>query len=106
MDSFNLPLYAPSPEEMTMLVTKNGDFTIEAMELTNPSPNTNGPINVRGWMVHVRAAMEGMLMKHFDKDKIDELFDRLVRKLSHECSQELESCYREGIQLFIVLKRR
>lgn len=89
-----------------MLVTKNGEFTIEAMELTNPSPNMKGPINVHGWMVHVRAAMEGMLAKLFDKDKIDELFDRLVRKLSNECSQELESCYREGIQLFVVLKRR
>ncbi|KAI3431215.1 uncharacterized protein J3R85_007947, partial [Psidium guajava] len=100
VDSFNLPLYAPSPEEMTTLVTKNGDFTIEAMELTNPSPNMKGPIDVRGWMVHVRAAMEGMLAKRFEKDKIDELFDRLVQKLSGECSQELESCYREAIQLF------
>ncbi|XP_030551501.1 loganic acid O-methyltransferase-like [Rhodamnia argentea] len=104
--SFNLPLYAPSPEEMTTLVTKNGNFTIEAMELTNPSPNMIGPIDVRGWMVHVRAAMEGMLAKHFDKNTIAELFNRLVRKLSGECSQELEASYREGIQLFTVLKRR
>lgn len=105
VDSFNLPIYIPSPEEMTFRITQNGDFTIEAMELTNPSPSTGGPIDVRAWMTHVRVAMEVMFLEHFQKDTIDKLFARLCAKLS-EASDELEATYRDGIQLFLVLKRK
>ncbi|PHT73961.1 hypothetical protein T459_21238 [Capsicum annuum] len=33
-DSFNLPMYFPSPEDMTKVVEKNDCFSIEIMELT------------------------------------------------------------------------
>ncbi|KAM3327776.1 hypothetical protein P3S68_033825 [Capsicum galapagoense] len=35
-DSFNLPMYFPSPEDMTKVVEKNGCFSIEIMDLTYP----------------------------------------------------------------------
>ncbi|PHT60467.1 putative caffeine synthase 2 [Capsicum baccatum] len=35
-DTFNLPMYFPSPEDMTKVVEKNGCFSIEIMELTYP----------------------------------------------------------------------
>jgi len=38
IDSFNLPCYASSPEEMRKVVERNGKFSIERMELTNPMP--------------------------------------------------------------------
>lgn len=104
VDRFNLPLYSPSPEEMSELVARNGCFTVEVMELTNPSSWMEGPINVSEWMNHVRAAMEGMLLPSFDPPIIDQLFTRLTHKLSVS-AEELESCYRDKIQLFAVLKR-
>ncbi|KAI4385887.1 hypothetical protein MLD38_003875 [Melastoma candidum] len=105
VDNFNLPVYTPSPEEMTTAVTQNGEFTIEAMELTNPSPTPAGPIDVRMWTMHVRVAMDAILREDFTADTIDELFERLCMKLS-AATEELDSTYKDGIQLFIVLRRK
>lgn len=100
-----MPLYTPSPEEMTELVIRNGSFNIEFIELTNPAPWIKGPIDIPEWVKHVRAAMEGMVKPHFEPGIIDELFSRLTQKLV-DSSEELESSYRDKIQLFIVLKRK
>lgn len=104
VDSFNLPIYATSPEEMTELIERNGCFSIERMELTDPSAWLTGPINMEEWVKHIRAAMEGIFIKHFEKvEAIDEMFKRLTSKLV-ENSDLLESGYRRT-QLFITLKR-
>ena len=81
VDSFNLPYYAASPEEVAGLVEKNGYFSIERMELTNPATVLEGPIDIRAWIMHVRAAMEGMFTKHFARETMDEIFERLIKKL-------------------------
>ncbi|GMY18187.1 loganic acid O-methyltransferase-like [Fagus crenata] len=104
VDSFNLPYYAASPDEMTGLVEKNGYFSIERMELTNPATWLEGPIDIRAWIMHVRAAMEGMFTKHFARETMDEIFERLIKKLSNY-SELLQSRAKEKVQLFVVLKR-
>ncbi|TYG36020.1 hypothetical protein ES288_D13G030900v1 [Gossypium darwinii] len=43
VDSFNLPIYTPSPAEMASVVEKNGHFSIEMLELTNPASLVDGP---------------------------------------------------------------
>ncbi|XWS69495.1 hypothetical protein CRYUN_Cryun04dG0183900 [Craigia yunnanensis] len=105
VDAFNLPIYTPSPEEMAALVEKNGDFSIESLDLTNPASLVEGPVDINAWVIHVRAAMEGMFTKHFSSDTIDEMFDRLTKKLS-EFSQQVESGYKERTQLLVVLIRK
>ncbi|XVF43435.1 hypothetical protein PTKIN_Ptkin02bG0039900 [Pterospermum kingtungense] len=105
VDAFNLPIYACPPGEFTEGVKRNGLFTVEVLELMNPAPWLKGPIDIPVFVKHVRAAMEGMFIKHFSIDVIDELFDQLVLKLS-EISQQMESCYRDGLQLFAILKRK
>ncbi|KAG6707877.1 hypothetical protein I3842_06G053900 [Carya illinoinensis] len=63
VDSFNIPFYAVSPEEMTGLVERNGYFSIERMELTNPATWLgSSPIDIQAWMTHVRAVMEGIFI--------------------------------------------
>lgn len=105
VDSFNLPIYAASPQEMREIVERDGSFSIEAMDLTNPSPWLTGPVNMQEWTNHVRAAMEPLFAAHFgDQAIVDEIFDRLVRKLV-ERSREVESSYREKIQLYVILRR-
>ncbi|XP_022775871.1 probable S-adenosylmethionine-dependent methyltransferase At5g37970 [Durio zibethinus] len=105
VDAFNLPIYACPPGEFTEGVERNGMFTVEVIELMNPAPWLKGPIDIPVFVKHVRAAMEGMFSKHFSREAIDELFNQLVPKLS-EISGQMESCYRDGLQLFAILKRK
>lgn len=104
MDSFNLPFYAASPEEMEGLIEGNGYFSIERMELTNPATWLKGPVDIRTWIMHVRAAMEGMFMKHFGREIMDEMFERLISNLADHSVQLESRCGQKG-QLFVVLKR-
>ncbi|KAJ7954359.1 S-adenosylmethionine-dependent methyltransferase [Quillaja saponaria] len=105
VDSFNLPVYTASAKEMTKLVDKNGCFSIERMDSTNPSSKIGGPVNSQACTMHLRAGMEGIISKHFGSDIIDELFNRFQKK-ADEFSYLLESSIKEGSQLFVVLKRK
>ena len=105
MDSFNLPVYAPSQEQMTDLVKRNGCFTIERMELVYRASKLVAPITGKECGMHLRAGMEGMIAKHFGSGIIDELFDTFSKK-SVEFSHQLESSTREGAQLFAALRRK
>ena len=99
---FNLPIYSVSAKEMTRLIESNGSFSIEKMELTDPR-SKDAPINAQAVIMHVRAGMEGVIAKHFGRDIVDELFERISKK----CMEDIhlfESCNMEA-QLFIVLKR-
>ena len=104
VDSFNFPVYAASPKEMTQLVERNGCFVIEKMEMTCPRSRVDGPVTAQALTMHLRAGMEGVISKHFGVEIIDELFDRF-RKKHDEFSSFLESKYEEATQLFIALKR-
>ena len=91
MDSFNLPYYAASLEEMEEIVEKNGCFRIERMESSNQSAWMKGPVDIPVWVRHMRAAMEGMFGRSIDK---------LV-----DISDLINSRCGEKTQLLAVLKR-
>ncbi|XP_028070334.1 probable S-adenosylmethionine-dependent methyltransferase At5g38100 [Camellia sinensis] len=106
LDAFNLPLYSPSPDEMNQLVEKNGCFSIERMELTNPAAKTDGPsINIPALVMHLRAGFEAVFTNHFGKKIIEELFERTLNK-SAEIFSQFEASLKNGSQLFLVLKRK
>ncbi|KAM1081716.1 hypothetical protein FF1_020521 [Malus domestica] len=66
VDSFNLPYYAASVEEMEEIVEKNGCFRIQRMESSNQSAWMKGPVDIPVWVRHMRAAMEGMTLWKWD----------------------------------------
>ena len=106
VDSFNLPMYVPSLEEMMELVQKNGCFDIEKMELTSPGVHasmTNTSSMGKAIVMHVRAGMERMLIQHFGSEIIDELFNRYAKKFEEFPHHVLPS---KKVQLFVVLKRK
>ncbi|KAL3731286.1 hypothetical protein ACJRO7_028200 [Eucalyptus globulus] len=105
VDSFNLPVYAPSPDEMTALVESNGCFSIERMDLAAPGSKIDVSFGGHACMLHLRAGMEGIISKHFGSDIIDDLFDRFLGK-TNEFSDRLNSAYRQGSQLVAILKRK
>ncbi|KAF5750094.1 S-adenosylmethionine-dependent methyltransferase [Tripterygium wilfordii] len=105
VDSFNLPIYSASPGEMLGLVERNGEFNIERLELADPTPRLDDPVDMEAWTLHVRAAMDGMFMNHFKIEVVDEMFERLIGKLD-ELSPLVESCKKDAAQLFVVLTRK
>lgn len=106
VDSFNLPIYITCPKEMRKLIEKNGHFSIERIELAEPATWLKENIDIRAWINHVRAAMEGTFMEHFKKKELmDEMFERVIEKLSNY-PEEINEKLHEKIQLFAVLKRK
>lgn len=107
VDSFNLPYYAPSPEEMTTVVQMNGRFSIERMELTNPAPwlKSTRQLVISEFVAHVRASLEAIFTRHFGNEATHKMFQRLIEHLSDN-RDLLEKKYRDKIQLFVVLKRK
>ncbi|KAF8021164.1 hypothetical protein BT93_G1559 [Corymbia citriodora subsp. variegata] len=105
VDSFNVPVYVPSPEEMTAIIERNGCFSIERMDLAPFDKKTDGLTAAHACMLHVRAGVEGLIGKHFGSEIVDELFDRLLKK-AKESSDRLSLAFLHGCQLFVVLKRK
>lgn len=107
VDSFNIPMYCPCPNEMEEVIEKNGNFKIEKMEsLLAASALKGRPINIPEWVAHIRAAMEGNFTRHFGSENIvDEIFQRLTEKFI-ALSEGLEGTRKFSTSLLLVLKRK
>ncbi|OVA03623.1 SAM dependent carboxyl methyltransferase [Macleaya cordata] len=103
VESFNLPAYTTSPQEVKALAKRNGCFSIERMEAILPSAS-NISFNPQTLSNHIRAATEGIIKKHFGScsEILDQLFDHYTKKLEDSISV-LKS--QRTIQLFVLLKR-
>lgn len=100
-----MPVYLTSLEQMTSLVEKNGELSIERMELMDLTSKQFGTVTAKDYTKNFRAGMEGILGQHFGSWIIDQVFDRLYKKIL-EFFPQMESSHKEGTQLFVVLKRK
>lgn len=105
VDSFNIPVYNASPKEMIQLIERNGSFSIETMELTNPKSRIKGLVTAQACTMHLRAGFEGIISKHFGSEIIDEVFETYCKKYN-DFSHLIEASFEEPSQLFIALKRK
>lgn len=105
VDSFNFPVYTVSPREMAELIERNNSFIVEKLELPNLASKIELQLDPRTCAMHLRAGMEGVIVKHFGSDIIDELFQRFTQKVK-ENSNQINSGYKNATQLFVVLKRK
>ncbi|PHT60456.1 hypothetical protein CQW23_02819 [Capsicum baccatum] len=105
VDSFNLPMYFPSPEDMTKVVEKNGCFNIEKVELTYPKSKLVDEADAKTIMINLRAILEGVLSNHFGCKIAEEACTRTILK-SDEISIWMKANYERSCQLFIALKRK
>ncbi|KAF3619968.1 hypothetical protein FXO38_10729 [Capsicum annuum] len=71
-DSFNLPMYFPSPKDMTKVVEKNGYFSIERMELTDPKSKLVDEVDAKTLMINLRVVLEGLIINHFGSEIAEE----------------------------------
>ncbi|KAL1223652.1 Loganic acid O-methyltransferase [Cardamine amara subsp. amara] len=108
VDTFNIPIYSASPEEVTVLVEKNGCFSVESIELMDPTAWLKRPMNVedvKQWMVCIKATMGSLFINHFGHHLLDDIFERLTAKLVG-LTEKIESSYREKGMLYFALKRK
>ncbi|KAI4352137.1 hypothetical protein L6164_006418 [Bauhinia variegata] len=103
VDSFNMPQYFPSPEELKLLIESDGNFSIQKMEPIVRPLTTE--INVKSIVLHFRAAWQGMLKDHFGGDIMDEAFEQFYNKMV-ESAIWTDSSYQRSGELFLVLKRK
>lgn len=97
VDSFNLPIYNASLQEVEAIVKGNGCFSIERMEhLPQETPQP------KVFRSTVRAGMENMIREHFGEDILDEFFDTFGKKYE-ESVCVFKSV--KAISLFVLLKR-
>ncbi|GMN46346.1 hypothetical protein TIFTF001_015528 [Ficus carica] len=98
VDSFNVPVYYASLQEVEAAVKRNGCFNIELMENIiheKPQPKVMSAT--------FRAGLEGTFKEHFGDEILDELFDKLLYNKLQESSLHSKSC--ESVYLFVSLKR-
>ncbi|KAM5578247.1 loganic acid O-methyltransferase-like [Rosa sericea] len=103
VDSFNIPIYYMSPQELEASVERNGCFSIEGMEnLRKISKLGNVTESAQLIASHGRAVMEGLFRQQFGDEILDELFD-LYRKKLEENPSIFESM--DATLFLAVLKR-
>ncbi|KAK9901871.1 hypothetical protein M0R45_001895 [Rubus argutus] len=102
LDSFNIPMFSPSPQELEAVVERNGCLSIETLKPL-PRQTDNTVLNTKLFASHGRAAFEGIIKQHFGEEILDELFDLYRKKLEEELSIVKP---RKATSLLVVLKRK
>ncbi|KAG6672951.1 hypothetical protein I3842_16G085000 [Carya illinoinensis] len=73
VDSFNVPTYCMSPQELVVAVNRNGEFSVERIENQKLASL-------------IRAAYDGLIKEHFGDVILDELFELFRKKAEEEFS--------------------
>jgi len=119
VDSFNLPLYSPCPEEVRSEVTREGSFEIIGMELLRKSETfteeemkamTGRSASLkdaygRKLAKQFRAVTENLIKHHFGEEIMDTLFERFGETMGKRLSERMEYG-KNGGHLVIVLERK
>ncbi|KAL6995713.1 jasmonate O-methyltransferase [Sarracenia purpurea var. burkii] len=118
IDSFNVPYYAPSPEELTCVIQKEGSFVIDHLEAFEM--DWDGDDSLHSFVEHqktiefenltsgqrvsktIRAVTESMLEFHFGGEIIDKLF----YKYSEIVDDHLSKNRNKGIVLVVSLANK
>ncbi|KAM1241668.1 hypothetical protein ACFX13_047903 [Malus domestica] len=100
VDSFNIPSYCVSPQELEVIVERNGCFSIEALETLVYHVPEHGAKRSASTM---RAATEGLIKQQFGEEILDELFSLYQQKIEEQISI-FES--KKSVIFFVVLKRK
>ncbi|KAJ4707028.1 SAM dependent carboxyl methyltransferase [Melia azedarach] len=102
VDSFNLPLYFPTPNELGSLIENNGYFSVENMEALV----VHSTSDVHSTALHLRAGSDILITQHFGNHQIiEKLFDQFKNKII-ESSVLTDPTYKPSYSLFVLLKRK
>ncbi|KAL8151414.1 hypothetical protein V2J09_021222 [Rumex salicifolius] len=81
LDTFNIPLYTPSPKEIEKEVKKEGSFEVNCLQMTEldweaANIAVDGKLSNSGLLKCMRSVAEPMLSHHFGQPLMDQVFDR------------------------------
>ncbi|XP_022894020.1 probable S-adenosylmethionine-dependent methyltransferase At5g37970 [Olea europaea var. sylvestris] len=103
VDSFNMPMYFPTHNELIALIEKkNQDFSIERMEMLNYPPKRFTTQDSKSFAMFVRALIEGFLQAHFGSSIMDDLCGGYEQKV--ELSKLLSNPDENSTMTFVLLK--
>ncbi|KAH6827668.1 hypothetical protein C2S53_015866 [Perilla frutescens var. hirtella] len=103
IDSFNIPYYFTTPNQLKAILQRSQTFSIQRMEiLNNPGKYTLRSVEARA--AYYRAVHEGLFTHYFGSDIIDELFDLYKKKLAAS-PLFLDPNNDKSIMILVVLKR-
>ncbi|KAK6933044.1 SAM dependent carboxyl methyltransferase [Dillenia turbinata] len=106
LDTFNVPYYISSKEEIIDIVEREGSFTIELIETftADDSKEQDEDIKSKGQKMakNMRSFTEPMISHHFGNAIMDKLYDRVSCILIEFAAKE--STHRTGIK--VVLRRK
>ncbi|KAJ0042137.1 hypothetical protein Pint_18682 [Pistacia integerrima] len=105
VDSFNFPIYYPSPEEFEAVIQRNGKFTIEKTSLFI-IPMKDIAVSIQFGVSQVRAVYEGVIQQHFGNELADQVFNYFNTKFEENIFTILEEKCDNRVELFMVLKRK
>ncbi|KFK43769.1 hypothetical protein AALP_AA1G170500 [Arabis alpina] len=105
VDSFNLPVYYPTPKELEDIIISNGELAIEKMVTLDGAEAQDTMPELESRVLYLRAALEGLIRTHFGHQILDDLFDRYSLKLAHS-SFILNPQTHKSIMIFTLLTRR
>ncbi|KAK6134171.1 hypothetical protein DH2020_032083 [Rehmannia glutinosa] len=104
VDSFNIPFYFTTPQQLKAIMEKSHSFSIERTEiLNNPGKYTLPSVNARA--AFFRAVHERLLTDHFGSEIIDELFGHYMEKLAVS-PVFLNPDNDKSVVILVVLKRK
>ncbi|XP_042035362.1 loganic acid O-methyltransferase-like [Salvia splendens] len=78
LESLNFPHYFPTPQELSAILQKSLNFSIQRMEILK----TETFLNAQGHASCFRAVHQTMLTHHLGAEIMDELFDSYEKKLA------------------------
>ncbi|XP_011070672.1 probable S-adenosylmethionine-dependent methyltransferase At5g37990 isoform X2 [Sesamum indicum] len=104
VDSFNIPVYFPIPQQFKAIIERNDKYTIERMEVLD-NPGKRNLIGPKDRAAYLRAVSEEMLIDHFGSEIIEELFDRYTKKLEASPLFSDPDCDK-SIIMFVLLQRK
>ncbi|KAJ0989059.1 hypothetical protein J5N97_007415 [Dioscorea zingiberensis] len=102
VDSYNVPFYAPSEEEVKDEVEREGSFAIENIQVCEFSSSSgDAEKDVRTATMAIRAIQESMIKHHFGEHIIDPFF-QVFSELLTEARAKSEI---KGVHLIAVLRK-
>jgi jasmonate O-methyltransferase len=119
VESFNIPLYCPCPEEASNEVDREGSFEIQRLELLRRSEQfaeedieamtgvSASQKDAHGKKIakQLRAVTESLIKQHFGEEIMDALFERFGEIMGKRLSERMEYGTKGG-NLVMVLERK
>ncbi|XP_074306158.1 caffeine synthase 1-like [Silene latifolia] len=107
LDSFNLPVYFPCKEEIQEIVSKEGSFAIEHLEVVYDDVQNeikNAELGAEFLAKVARSISEALISYHFGAHVWDDLYDMLYKVIFDNLEADVDP--RDIFNIVIVLKKR